>query len=407
MAPPPSLGRDALLTALVAFTALTVDIVLPAMPAIARELGARPAEGQLVIGVFVFSYAVCQLVYGPLSDRFGRRPVLLVGVSLYVVASILCLLAATMTELLLGRVAQAVGACAGPVLARAVVRDLHGRDGAARMLAQIGMVMGFIPGVAPIVGGLVTDAFGWRAVFVLLAAFAAVTLAGVWFLLPETNRHKNPEATRPGRLLATYASLARNGPFLGYALACTGCFAAMFSFHSLAPFVVIERYGLTPRAFSLWFLGLVAGFVVGSVLSHRYAHRLGLDRAILIGLAVVVAAAAGAFALERAGIHAVLAIVGPTAAMMLGFGLVFPNAMAGAIAPFPTAAGAASALLGFVTSAGGALAATVASRFHDGSPRAMVTAMILAALLGTLAYLGLVWRRRAPAPAPTPAAPAP
>jgi MFS transporter, DHA1 family, multidrug resistance protein len=405
MAPPPSLARNALLTALVAFTALTVDIVLPAMPAIARELGARPAEGQLVIGIFVFSYAVCQLVYGPLSDRFGRRPVLLVGVALYVVASILCLLATTMTELLLGRVAQAVGACAGPVLARAVVRDLHGRDGAARMLAQIGMVMGLIPGIAPIVGGVLTDVFGWRSVFVVLAAFAAVTLAGVYFLLPETNRHKNPEATRPGQLLGTYAALAGNGPFLGYTLACTGCFTAMFAFHSLAPFIVIEQYGLSPRAFSLWFLGLVAGFIAGSVLSHRYAQRVGLDRTILIGLGVVTAAAGAAFALERAGVHTVGALVGPVATMMLGFGLVFPNAMAGAIAPFATAAGAASALLGFITSAGGAVASAVASRFHDGSPRVMVTTMILAALLGTLAYLGLAWRRRARAPVPNPAAP--
>ena len=190
-----------LLTALVGFGAISTDLYLPSLPAIGESFGSTTAEVQLTLSVFLVGFAVSQIVYGPLSDRFGRRPVLIGGVAIYLLATLACLAAGSIGLLIGARFVQAVGACAGVVLGRAIVRDIYGREGAAKMLSYMGVAMALAPALGPILGGILQVLFGWRANFLVLAIFGGVCLLGVLLVLPETNRWRDPAATDPARLI--------------------------------------------------------------------------------------------------------------------------------------------------------------------------------------------------------------
>jgi DHA1 family bicyclomycin/chloramphenicol resistance-like MFS transporter len=396
--PAPSAAlRTVILTCLLAFTALSVDIVLPILPLIARDFRVDAATAQLSVSVFVIGYAVCQLIYGPMSDRFGRRPMILIGMAIYFAASIGCLFAGTIVELAIGRLAQAFGACAGPVLARAIVRDVYEPSAAARMLAFMGMVMALVPATAPILGGFAAEAFGWRSVFVVLAAFSGAVLLCVFLLIGETNRQPDPAATRPRQIVRNYLHILGNAEFARYAAANSGTYAAMFTFHVLGPFVMLERYGVSASGFALWFISICLGYMLGNFISGRIVRRLGTERTLQLGLATILACAALLAALAWSRVETVLALIGPMSAMMVGVGLVFPNSMALALAPFGRMAGSASAMIGFIASAAGAMFGTAVARFHDGTPTALATGVLTAASLGALVYFLL--RRRAAAAA--------
>ncbi len=380
------LARNALLTALVAFGALSVDIVIPALPRIAEAFRTSTATAQLTLSVFVAGFALAQLAYGPLSDRFGRRPVLICGLILYVAGSAACFLAANIVELVGARFVQALGCCAGPVLARAVVRDIYGREGAARMLAIIATVMGLIPAMAPIVGGVLTAAFDWQAMFVVLGLFGLVSLAGALVLLEETNLWRDKEAAAPRRIALTYASLLADRGFMGFAAALGGSYAGMFTFHSLSAYVLIGQFGVATEQYGFYFLGIVAGFMSGAALSARLVRRVGIERMVTLGCAIQIVAGLALAALGWARIDAPLAIIAPMSVHLVGCGFVFPNATAGGIGPHATKAGSASALLGFLQMAIGAAAGTLVALFHDGTQRALVTGVLLAALAAFAGY---------------------
>lgn len=390
----PARLRGLLLVALAAFTALSIDIVIPVLPMVARDLGTSTGTAQLALGVFVLTFAVCQLFYGPLSDRYGRRPIILFGVSLFALASLFCLFAATVEQLLLGRALQAMGAAAGPAIARAMVRDLYGREAAARMLARMGMAMGLIPAVAPILGGLLAEAFGWRAVFAVLLGFGALALVGVAFGLPESNHRRAPGALRPRALAASYASLLGDRAFLAYTAAGAFLYAAMFAFHSLASFVFVERLALGPTAFAAHFALVVGAYIAGNFASTRIVPRVGLDGAIRRGLALAATGGLVMLGLHLAGVEHAMALVGPAMAVTFAGGLIFPNATAAALAPHPERAGAASSLMGFVTFVLGAAFGAALAAWHDGSAKALTAGVALATLAGALAFLAL---RRRPA----------
>jgi DHA1 family bicyclomycin/chloramphenicol resistance-like MFS transporter len=383
---PDSFALVCLLTALVAIGPLSTDLYLPALPAIAAAFQADSGEVQLTLSVFMGGFAVSQLIYGPLSDRFGRRPVLLGGLAVYVVASGLCLVAASIEQLIAARFLQALGGCAGPVLGRAVVRDVFGRDRAAQALSYMALAMAVAPAVGPVLGGYLQVWAGWTATFGVLAAIGLALLAAVTRYLPETNAYKNPQATRPGRLLANYALLARDPAYRGYVATQTCTFAGIFAFISGSSFVLVEAVGLSPDQFGLCFAIVVVGFMVGTFLSGRLTRRWGLDRMIRTGLALCLAGGVPMALLALTLPPSVPAVVAPMAVFMAGTGLVLPNAMAGAIGPFPRMAGAASALLGFVQMGGAALAGIAVGQLTDGTARAMAGAIALAAIGAALSY---------------------
>ncbi len=392
MRPANSLAVTILLTALVALGPISTDLYLPSLPGMARAFGGDVDQVQLTLSLFLAGFAVGQLVYGPLSDRFGRRPVLLAGVALFVIATAVCALAPSLPMLIASRFVQALGACAGPVIGRAVVRDVYGREGAARVLAYMSAAIALAPAIGPIIGGFLEIWFGWRANFVALLVFGIAGLAGAYAILPETNRDPDPRAAMPVAILSTFGMLLRNRAFLGYMLCYTAGYGTLFAFISGSSFVFIEAVGLAPEQFGFCFAFMVVGYIAGAVLSGRLIRKQGLDRLIAAG--GIIAAAAGAalagigwsgMALE--GLEGAMLLLVPAAIVAFGIGLVMANAMVGAISPFPRAAGSAAALVGFVQMSGAALLGLAVGYFYDGTPRAMTGAMALATFAIPLAVI--------------------
>jgi DHA1 family bicyclomycin/chloramphenicol resistance-like MFS transporter len=379
---PDSLAVAVLLTMVVALGPVSTDLYLPSLPAIRDALGTDEPNVQLTLSGFLVAFALCQLVHGPLSDRFGRRPVLIGGLFLYLAASVLCMLAPSIGWLVAGRFLQALGACVGPVVGRAVVRDVYGRERAAKVLAYMGAAMALAPAIGPVLGG------------------AAV--AGTLLLLAETNRHRNPEATRPGRLLANYRLLVGDRTYLGYVAMLTSGYAGLFAFISGSSFVFIDYHGLSETAFGFCFAAAVGGYMAGTLLSGRLSGRLRLERLATVGALLTAGAGTMLAVLGIAGIDSVAAILMPMAVYMAGIGFVMPNATAGAIGPFPAMAGAAAALAGFCTYGFAAIWGNVAARLHDGTPLVMTCAIGIAGL-ATLAAERLIVPRRPPPTAPAPA----
>ena len=337
-----------LITALVAFGPLSTDLYLPSLPLLTRALGADPGTGQLTLSVFMVGFAVGMLIYGPLSDRFGRRPMILVGTALFLVASIACALAPTIEALIAARFVQALGACCGPVLGRAVVRDVYGPKRSAKVLAYVGVAMAVAPAIGPIIGGQLTEHFGWRMNFWALAGFGVVILACLWARLDETNMQRDPYATHLRRLSSNYAMLIRDRVYVGYVLVTALVFGGIFSFISGSSFVLVDGLGLSPAVYGLCFAAIVVGFMLGSFLAGRFTLRLGIDRMIRIGTSLAAAGGLLMTLCALAGAFSIAAIIGPFFVFMVGAGLTLPNGLAGAIGPFPTLAGTASALLGFI-----------------------------------------------------------
>ena len=400
MVRPESLVVTVLVTALVGFGAISTDLYLPSLPAIGESFGSTTAEVQLTLSVFLVGFALSQIVYGPLSDRFGRRPVLIGGVTIALLATLACLAADSIGLLIAARFVQAVGACTGVVLGRAVVRDIYGREGAAKMLSYMGVAMALAPALGPILGGLLQVWFGWRANFLVLAIFGAICLLGVLRVLPETNRWRDPGATDPARLLRNYAGLARDPVYLGYVLVCSFAYSGIFAFISGSSFLFIEVLGLAPNVSGFCFAALVVGYMIGAFVSGRLTTALGIERLVLAGAGLGLAGGLAAPLLTFAGVLSVAGILIPVFVFMVGVGLMLPNAMAGAIGPYPRMAGTASAFLGFVQMILAALLGIAVGQMHDATGRGMTGAIGVVALGALVSYFGLV-RRNTRRPAGT------
>lgn len=384
---------EVLLTAVVGLGALSIDMFLPSLPAIAGAFDSPPATVQLTVTLFLMAFAASQLVYGPLSDRFGRRWVLIGGLALYSVAGLACALAPTIGILIGARALQALGGGAGPVVARAVVRDLHERERAARVFSYMAMVQSLNPMLAPVVGGYVHESFGWRAVFYVLAAAGALFVALMAAGVRETNVRRDHTALRPGAMGRNLAVLLTDRAYLAYVLVNALMFGGQFAFISGSSFVLIGALGVSPSIFGLCFGAVALGITTGTVLSGRFGARLGLDRTILCGTTIGAAAGLGLAALAWTGILTVAAIIAPMYVFAVGLGLTLPNGMAGAVGPFPRMAGLAAAVAGFLQMTGSALYSVVVGHFYDGTARPMTSAIALA---GVSALVCFWWLRLRP-----------
>ncbi len=387
----PRRGLVVLVTGLVALGPISTDLYLPSLPALTHDLGSDVAAAQLTLSLFLVAFACCQLIYGPLSDRYGRRPVVLGGTVVYLLATLACMVAPTMEALIAARFVQALGACAGPVLGRAIVRDIYGRDQAARVLAYVGAAMALAPAIGPILGGFVEIWVGWRGNFAVLALFGAVILVAVAATLEESNRHPDPGALAPRQLAANYLGFLGHRRYVGYAATVALGYCGLFAFISGSSHVLIEVVGLSPDQYGFCFAAFVVGYAVGTTLAGRLTLRLGIDRMIALGGAVACAGGLAMAALAWGRVETVVAIVGPAVVYMVGVGMVFPNAQAGAMGPFPTKAGAAAALVGFLQMAAAAAVGIAVGHAFDGTAIPMATAIALAGIglvLVRVAFLG-------------------
>jgi MFS transporter, DHA1 family, multidrug resistance protein len=390
MSRPNGLVVTALLTALVALGPMSTDLYLPSLPGLLRHFDADIAEVQLTLSVFLVGLAVGQLVYGPLSDRFGRRPVLLAGLILYVVASAICALAPSVPTLIAARLLQATGACAGPVVCRAVVRDVHGREGAARILSYMGAAMALAPALGPILGGFVEAWLGWRANFAILCIYGAVGLALTAAILPETAPHRGESGGGLDAALRGYLGLLGQRVYIGFVLCCALAYGGIFCFISGSSFVFVDIIGLAPQLYGVCFGAIVLGYILGTLMGGRLTRRIGVERLVRTGSLI---SAVGGLALLLSVWTTGASVAGillPTVIYMVGTGLVLPNAMAGAIGPFPRMAGTAAALLGFVQMGLAAAGGVAIGHLANGTAIPMAAGIALAGLLQPLIYWLLI-----------------
>jgi MFS transporter, DHA1 family, multidrug resistance protein len=388
------LGLAVLLTLLVAMGPVSTDLYLPSLPGIARDLEASAGLAQLTIGLFIAGFAAMMLVCGPLADRFGRRPVLLCGMALYTLASIACALATDIAFLLAARFVQALGACVGPVIGRAIVRDLYGPREAGRILGYMASAMALAPLIGPFVGGWLEIAFGWRANFWVLAAYGGLLMAALALRLAETLRTPLTGALSPGRLIGNYALIVKNRTFLGFMLCLSLSFGALFTWISNSAFVVIDHFGVAPDRFGWVFGAVILGYIAGAYCGSRAGMRLGLARATGIGSLICATAGLGLLLAGWSGQGGLQAITALSALSFFGAGMAIPQGTAGGLGPFPERAGSAAALLGFIQMMTGLLVNALSSLWFDGTPRPMVTLNAVCAVAALAAYLTFLRGRR-------------
>lgn len=368
------------LGALTAFGPLAIDMYLPSFPAIAAEFGVESARVQLTLAAYFVGMATGQLIYGPLSDRYGRKPPLYAGVCLFVAASVACALAHRIEVLIAFRFVQALGGCAGLVIARAVVRDHFDARESARVLSLLMLVMGVAPMGAPVLGGWLLVAFGWRATFWTLAGFAALCLAAVILFLDESLPPSRRLRHDFGQIAGVYKQLASDRQFIAHALSGSLVFAGMLAYISGSPFVFMQLYGVAPEHYGLYFAINAFGVIAGSQINARLVKHVGIDRILDVAFGAVLVASLLLLTAAATGIGGFTGLLVPLFVCVAAVGFVGPLTTVRSMAPYGAIAGSASALLGtlqFVTAAcSGALVGIVMGMWptHSAVPMALVMA---------------------------------
>jgi MFS transporter, DHA1 family, multidrug resistance protein len=346
-----------ILVAMSAVGPLALNIFIPSMPGLQATFSASSGTVQLTLTIYLVAIALCQILYGPLSDRYGRRPMLLSGLVLFVLASLACAAATSVEMLIVARAFQAIGGASGMILARAIVRDLFARERAASVLGYITMAWVLAPMFAPTIGGLLDEAFSFRASFLFLALVGAITLAAAWVTLPETNRNLQPHASiLHVRLLARFLVTAA---YARYVAAISFASAVFFSYLAMAPFIMVTVRHHTPVEYGLWAISSAAGYMAGNFVSGRYSERFGVDHMIRAGNLFTLAGALILLGLALAGFVHPACIFLPILLCNFGNGLTIPNGIVAAISVDPKNIGAAAGLAGFSQMALGALVSQI------------------------------------------------
>jgi DHA1 family bicyclomycin/chloramphenicol resistance-like MFS transporter len=362
---------------------MAMHMFVPALPVAASALQAGTGAMQMTISIYIIGLAGGQLVYGPLSDALGRRPMLMVGLALYVVGGVTCALAPGLHTLLFGRLVQALGGCAGLALGRAIVRDTSSNESAVRELATLNLMILIGPGLAPVVGGALASHAGWRSIFLLLAAVGAATLVFAWRLLPETlsaSRGLNARA-----LLGDYRALLGSRQFIGFALGGGCATTSVYAFLSAAPFIFVnELHQPVDRVGVLAGL-MIAGMAVGNTLAARLSHRWGSERLLRVGVSLSLASAVGLLAIVLLGRLTVPATIGIMLLFTSGCGLTSPAALIKAVSVDPQRVGSAAGLYGCVQMAIGAACTALAALGGDPAKSAL-TVMVAATAISKIAF---------------------
>jgi MFS transporter, DHA1 family, multidrug resistance protein len=366
-----------ILGALTAFGPLSIDMYLPALPSLSRDFGAGTAQVQLTLSACLLGLALGQTIAGPISDALGRRRPLLVGLSAYALASLLCAVAPSVYALIALRFVQGCAGAAGIVIARAIVRDLHSGKALARFFSLLMLVNGLAPILAPILGGLLLRFTSWRGVFIVLAVIGALLLLAAAFGLRETLAPGSRQVGGIRTTLMTFRQLLANRSFVGYALSCGLAFAAMFAYISGSPFVLQDIYGLSPQLFSVLFGLNALGLVIVGQVNGRLVGRVPPTRLLAAGLLTTATGGVALLLVVTGGIGLV-GILPSLFVVVSSLGLVLPNATALALSGHPRIAGSASALLGVLQYSVGAAAAPLVGAF--GARTAVPMAVVIVAL---------------------------
>ena len=395
MKPPGNLGFAALLALTSMATAIGIDGTLPAMPAMVEGLGSTRTLVQLSLSLFMVGVAVGQLFPGPLSDRFGRKPVIVGGLLLTAVAALGCALAETVEVLIGFRFLHGVAAASGFIVARAVVRDRYERAAAARVLSLVLFFFCFGPLTAPIVCAHLTVSFGWNAMFAFIAAYSVLVALFFAFAFRETLERPDRGALRLAPMMRNFAEISRSVPFWAYTACAAASYGILFSFLSASPHVIITFFGETETAYAYMFAGCMIGSMLGMLVGARLVGRVGVDRLLRWGAWSASLSGLVLAALAWAGIHHWLAVIGPVFFSMFAFSFIYPQSVAGALQPFPGMAGAASSMIGFTQQiAGAAVGMIVAALTTDGTQTALAHGVLFSSLFALAAYAFFVRSHR-------------
>ena len=389
-----SAASTLLLGALTAAAPFAMDSYLASLPSMTRALGASTSEVQLTLSVYMYGWGAAQLVAGPLSDRYGRRPALLIALAVFVVASIACALSRSVWMLIGGRLVQAVSMASIAVVPRAIVRDLYTGDKAAHILSVMSIVLGIAPIVAPLIGSNLHVAFGWQSNFVVVAIYGAVLWYCVRASLPETLASPDARATSPRTMLANFGKILRSPGYVGYMLVAAFSFSGLFAFLAGSAFVFVSVMGQGERGFGIMFGTVMLGNVTGALIGSRLVRRIGIARQVRLGTASMLVAGVVLGVLALLDVRHPAAVIAPMFAYMLTFQLTMPPAIAGALTPFPRIAGSASSLLAFCQFAVASTAALVVGLTLDGTTRPMALTIAAASALA-FASLRVALRMRA------------
>lgn len=378
-------GLLALITALVAMGVASMALYIPSLPAIQAEFGVQPSDTQLTLTLFFLGFAGAQLLFGPMSDRYGRKPVLIIGLGLYAAVSLGCAFATGIESLQAGRFLQGIVACVGPVVGRAVVRDRVDGQSAAAAFAVLGTALAIVPALAPAIGGLIEVNIGWRANFVLLAVLSVTLLALSAIRLPETLVEKNMDAVRPGKLLRNYATLLMTPYFMGQVLVSSLAFAGFFAYVTESPFLVIGELGISADIYGFLMIFTVTGYATGSFFAGRMLHRWSARRMILSGYLFLLAGASLLWLLSDE--LTLVRLILPMMIYTVGFGMVIPSSMAEALRPFPRLAGSASAILGSFQFLCATLTSLAVQPLFDGTTRILSLVILSVVAFSLVQYL--------------------
>jgi len=362
-----------------------MQILLPAVPVIRDTFDVSYDVAQLTLSLSMLAIAIGTLVYGPLSDKYGRKPVMLLGLAITLLGSLFCWLANSIETLILGRFVQAFGGAVGLVLARAIVRDVYGAQEAARVIATLVMVMVVIPMLSPALGGELMARFGWHSVFIVIAVSSGLVFLLLSLSLRETLAEPVPFAGVPA-MLGTFVRLLRSRAFCGYAFCVSFVSVVFFSFISAAPEIMVSVLHRPATEYGYYFVMIPAGFMTGNYVARHFGRSLDMNRMIAIGASIGLAGIVLAVALQLLGMHSPLALFAPVSLAVFGNGITLPNAQAAAINEFPQFAGSASGLTGFLQMSFSAIAAQTVALIFNGTVYPLLIMMFLASAMSLLAF---------------------
>ncbi len=383
----PGLGSVVLLTALAAVGQFASNIYTPSLPFVARALGVEAGVAQQTLAIYMFAYACAQLVYGPLTDRYGRRPVLFVGLSLFLAGTLGCALSTDIATLLAARTVQAMGAAGAMVVSRAATRDSFDGVELARTIAAITIAFALVPGVTPLIGGIAQEHLDWRATFWLTLAVGATVLAFAAVKLPETAR-KRLERIETRAIVRSYGVVLSNRAAMAYALTAGCVFSCMAAFFAGSPALLIDELGVSPSEYGLYPPVAVTGFIIGGMVSRRAAGKIEPRRLAAYGLALMAMAVGLMLAFPLFGLVHKFLFVGTMVVNVAGLGIFMPTAVTQVLSRFPERAGVASALQGFIQMTGGAIGAVAVSFLQLGLP---ILAMPMVMVAGVACAIAVLW----------------
>lgn len=379
------LDRVALL-GMVALSAISTDLYLSGIPLIVEDFNASNADGQLTLGIFIIGISIGQIIYGPLSDFYGRKPVVYIGLFIYILASLACALAMSIEQLLLARLFQALAAASGPVIARAIVADLYSPRDGAKIMSILTASMALIPTIAPIIGSWLLYIFDWRSQFYLLAIVGVTVLCSA-FSLPESSPRQQGQQLSFARIGRQFVVSIKNPVFFSYSLIGSAHFGAMFSWISIASFVVIEQFSVQPENFGYTFAIVVLGYVSGAALNSRMVARFGLLAMITAGLVTGTFSTIMILLIALLQINSLALVLCAVFGIFLAGGLCLSNTQVASMSIFPESVGQASSVFGCLQYALAAVTGTILGQFYDGTLMPLAIAVCAMSSISWLCWM--------------------